>query len=112
MGRRHNSSNPSPDRYNPDYTVESTLANKPKWGFGSSKRGSLNVGKTEVPGSGTYHIPQKAVEGTKWTMGKRWDDKNALNHAKQVPGPGGYDPNYRNAKKVDPAFSMGSRLTA
>lgn len=47
-------------------------------------------------------------------MGLKLDENSALappKYAKQVPGPGGYDPNYRTATRVDPAFSMRPRLT-
>ena len=60
---------PPPDNYNPDYTAAKTR--EPIWGFGSSKRSGLTVGKNEAPSMQTYNIPSKAVEGSTWAMGMK-----------------------------------------
>lgn len=39
---------PPPNSYDPDF--KNMKDARPKWGFGSSKRGGLTVGKSEAPG--------------------------------------------------------------
>ena len=59
--------NPGPGNYQPTH---STLKQAPKWGFGSGKRPHLKSthGSGDL-GPGQYSIPQKAVEGSKYSIG-------------------------------------------
>lgn len=68
--------NPPPDAYDPNY--RSGVSKQPIWGFGSSKRGGLQTGKTVSPGCQTYSIMSKAVEGSRWSMGLKLDETSCL----------------------------------
>jgi len=58
---------PPPDQYDPKFqTVKEKC---PLWGFGSSKRGGLTVGKSIAPSMQSYNIPSKAIEGKQWVIG-------------------------------------------
>lgn len=52
---------PPPNAYDPAFDKVSSA--EPKWGFGSSRRGPLTVGKNESPSMQKYNIPSKAIEG-------------------------------------------------
>ena len=43
-----------------------------------------------VPGAGTYQVPSKMVEGPKFVMGAKFDDRSLTSLGKN-PGPGAYD---------------------
>lgn len=58
-------------------------------------------------GPGAYQIPQKAIEGSRYSMG-------AINHKLQKygsvsPGPGAYQPK-DDGKVANLSYSMGSKL--
>jgi hypothetical protein len=62
---------PGPGTYNGSLDVKKAA---PKWGFGSSMRKSMALSQASKDiGPGQYKIPQKAVEGSQYTMG-------AINH--------------------------------
>jgi len=61
---------------------------------------------------GTYNIPSKAVEGSRWYMGLKLDNHGALSVKNQwVPGAGTYEPKYKNGDKTLPSYSMKGRHT-
>ena len=85
---------PPPGGYNPNFSVSQN--SNPLWGFGSGKRGGLTVGKSDAPSMQTYSIPSKAVEGSKWVMGLKLDNRGALStNVLKVPGPGNYNPDFK-----------------
>lgn len=99
---------PPPNTYDPKYRA--TVTNSPTWGLGTSKRPGLTVGKSVAPGCQTYAIPSRAVEGSKWSMGLKLDERSALSPPKKtVPPPGAYDPDYRKAISGDPRYTLKGR---
>jgi len=62
---------PGPGAYNSN---SANLAAMPSWGFGSSKRPKMAASTASKDiGPGSYAIPTKAVEGSKYSIG-------AINH--------------------------------
>lgn len=59
----------------------------------------------------SYTIPSRAVEGSKWSLGLKLDNRGALSTNKSVvvPGAGTYNPDYKAEAKRDPSFSMKGR---
>ena len=100
---------PPPDTYQPNY--KAAIAKGPNWVFGTSKRSGLTVGKSVAPSMQSYTIPSRAVEGNKWSLGLKLDNRGALAQNKSVivPGAGTYEPNYRAEAKKDPSFSIKGR---
>lgn len=83
-----------------------TLKDAPKWGFGSGKRPAMTLRQGDV-GPGQYQIPQKAVEGSQYSMG-------AINHkikkyGSVSPGPGAYAPQTRG-NETSLSYSMGAKF--
>jgi len=59
---------PGPGAYNGGSLTDKKAA--PKWGFGSSIRQSMALSQASKNiGPGQYAIPQKAVEGSQYSMG-------------------------------------------
>eukprot|EP00356_Strombidium_inclinatum_P017106 CAMPEP_0170483580 /NCGR_PEP_ID=MMETSP0208-20121228/3259_1 /TAXON_ID=197538 /ORGANISM="Strombidium inclinatum, Strain S3" /LENGTH=163 /DNA_ID=CAMNT_0010756693 /DNA_START=857 /DNA_END=1345 /DNA_ORIENTATION=- len=98
---------PPPDSYEPQFA--SVKEKCPLWGFGTSKRKGLTVGKSVAPSMQSYNIPSKAVEGNKWIMGVKLESSLANPKARLVPGPGNYEPDFRATQKAKPSFSMKGR---
>lgn len=96
----------SPANYNPSFSLTMPAGNK--WAFGSEKRKSLGAGNIS-PGAGTYQIPSKVGEGSKFVMGAKLNNEENA-HVKKNPGPGQYDlQNKDNSNMHSPKkFSMGS----
>ena len=88
---------PPPNSYDPDYRNMKDA--RPKWGFGSSKRGGLTVGKSEAPGMQTYNLPSRAVENSSWSMALKLENRSSIGSIKTkfVPGPGSYNPDFHKA---------------
>lgn len=68
------------------------------------------MGKNESPTIHAYDIPSKAVEGSKWNMGLKLENKSMTASAKQLgPGPGKYNPDFNSNVTKYPEFSMKGR---
>lgn len=68
------------------------------------------VGKSDAPSCQAYNIPSRAVEGRKWIMGMKLEKQSVMGSARNdAPGPGNYDPNYRNVIQSLPKFSIKGR---
>ena len=57
--------------------------------MGSSKRNTFSTAK-DIPGPGSYSIPEKIVEGPQYVMGIK--GPSSLSTQREVPGPGQYAP--------------------
>ena len=71
----------------------------------------MTNGKSVAPSMQTYNIPSRAVEGSKWSLGLKLENKGALSTNKSVvvPGAGTYNPDYKAEAKKEPSFSMKGR---
>lgn len=95
---------PGPGNYRAKTTYTATA--EPRWGFGSSKRPKLNAPEsTKGLGPGAYNIPQRAVEGSRYSMGAI-TVKNK--YGSLAPGPGTYQPDL--AKTQNFKYSMAAKL--
>lgn len=96
---------PGPGAYAPD---SKTMRTQPSWGFGTGKRPKMALSSASADlGPGQYAIPQKAIEGSRYSMG-------GINHklakyGSVSPGPGAYAPG-DDGKVPNLSFSMGSKL--
>lgn len=72
-----------------------TLNQSSRWGFGTSKRAGLSIGRNEAPSMQQYNIPSRAVEGQTWYMGLKLEKHGSLSTKSLVPGPGTYDGDYK-----------------
>lgn len=58
----------------------------------------------------TYNVPSKAVEGSRWFMGLKLENKGALSVKNTyVPGAGTYEPDYKVSKTKLPSYSLKGR---
>ena len=57
---------PGPGTYDGIHDVKKAA---PKWGFGSSMRKSMALSQASDIGPGQYKIPQRAVEGSCYSIG-------------------------------------------
>lgn len=73
----------------------------PKWGFGSQSRENLNIFKLDIPGPGTYLIPD-TLNKRGCSMTSRKNDGNKDTN----PGPGSYNPTSKRQKS--PSWTIGS----
>jgi len=48
------------------------------------------MGKGSVPGAGTYQIPSRLVEGPRYGMGAKFNDRSSTSMGRN-PGPGAYE---------------------
>eukprot|EP00919_Chromeraceae_sp_WS-2016_P061002 GHVR01144744.1.p1 GENE.GHVR01144744.1~~GHVR01144744.1.p1 ORF type:complete len:421 (+),score=98.85 GHVR01144744.1:129-1391(+) len=87
---------PGPGTYNGDHLVSS-----PKWGMGSGARQPL-AGTKNVPGPGTYCLPEVLQQGPKFTVRGKKDIKIQ----NSVPGPGQYVPNTHGGV-TSPSYGFG-----
>lgn len=63
---------PGPGAYNANESKN--LNAPPSWGFGTSKRPKMALSQASKDiGPGQYQVPQKAIEGSRYSMG-------AINH--------------------------------
>ena len=96
---------PGPGTHN--VTTSSVSRADPSWGFGSGVRPPLAVQQaTKQLGPGAYNIKDRAVEGSRYSMG-------IINHKQTKygsisPGPGAYKPNHHHETTLQ--FSMASKL--
>lgn len=96
---------PGPGTY--QAKTSSVTKSDPSWGFGSSSRPALaSAPGTKDLGPGAYDIKQRAIEGSRYSIGM-------INHKQKKyesisPGPGAYKPAYHAETTLK--FSMGSKL--
>jgi hypothetical protein len=84
---------PPPNAYDPEY--KKVISNEPKWGFGSSRRGPLTLGKNDSPSMQKYNIPSRAIEGRQQQFGLKLEVGSTMNtKSNQNPGPGAYHPKF------------------
>lgn len=60
----------------------------------------------------TYNIPNKGVEGRKFSIGLKLEKTGALEPGKKrfIPGPGDYKPSFSQSEKSLPKYSLKGRL--
>jgi len=101
---------PPPDTYNPNHTP--VKERNASYSFGTGKRHDLGSG-SKTPAPGTYPVPNKAIEGSKFSMGLKLDNQSSIGQEvkrqSMNPGAGTYNPDYKKIKNFHGAFSMQSR---
>lgn len=76
---------PGPGQYTPFDPNMTT----PKYGFGTSTRGSINGRRSQTPGPGTYEYRSGLADAPKYTAAPR---RGHDSKAPGTPGPGAYKP--------------------
>ena len=87
------------------YSIDESAA-KSGFGFGTSKRSGLRVGKDEVPGPGQYN--QKVRSSTQGCTIRARHGSSLVSGNKEDPGPGQYNPDIRAARPDSAGTRMGS----
>jgi hypothetical protein len=67
---------PPPDTYNPSYTF--IRERQASWSFGSGQRSNLARSSLGTPAPGTYALPNRAIEGTRQSMGLKLDAQSSI----------------------------------
>lgn len=80
--------------------------------MGTGARSNLAQAKN-VPGPGNYNPASKAIEGPKFGMGLKLDNRSTIGMSvaktKGNPGAGTYDADYKKAKKGMPSYTIKGR---
>lgn len=97
---------PGPGQY--EESSEKFRKTSPKWCFGTNSRPSLHQSNsTTIVGPGRYDIPNRAVEGSKYSMsGINYFQKKSSSIS---PGPGAYQP--RNVTDVSISYTLAPKLS-
>lgn len=104
LGASSNKFVPGPGGYSAKFGA--TKNSDPSWGFGTSKRPAQEAPTSAKGiGPGAYAIPQKAVEGSRYSMGAICGGSK---YGTLSPGPGAYEPGMMKTQNFK--YSMAAKL--